>query len=98
MAYTDLALAERRCIATTRAGAPCRRCACWGDVRCWNHGGKNRIQSKAGFEHTRYPPCRCSAYSFPHRPGSGGCQWPKTTPLYEDPTPQGKRRFGKQIR
>ncbi len=28
----------------------------------------------------RYVPCDCSAFAFPHRPGSGRCRWPETTP------------------
>src|ERR1700685_4666391 len=27
-------------------------------------------------QHAASPPCRCSAYPWPHRPGGGGCQWP----------------------
>ena len=27
-------------------------------------------------QHAAYPPCRCSAYPWPHRPGGGACQWP----------------------
>lgn len=23
-----------------------------------------------------YPPCQCSAYGWPHRPGGGVCRWP----------------------
>jgi hypothetical protein len=27
-------------------------------------------------QHARYPPCRCPAYEWPHRPGGGLCCWP----------------------
>lgn len=27
-------------------------------------------------EKTAYEPCRCVAYPYPHRPGSGLCEWP----------------------
>ena len=27
-------------------------------------------------QHARYPPCRCEAYEWPHRPDGGLCNWP----------------------
>jgi hypothetical protein len=53
-----------RCIHRT-GGKRCKRIACRGGVRCSQHGGGTLAKL-----------CRCAAYSYPHRPGSGNCQWP----------------------
>ena len=98
MAYTALARAERLCICRTKTGEPCRLYACWGSVRCYSHGGRNRIRTSANPNKTNYPPCHCTAYTFPHRPGSGGCRWPEKIPAWQDPTPLGTRHNGVQKR
>jgi hypothetical protein len=74
--YTERARALRRCKATRKDGTPCQRWACWDDPqgRCAAHGG--RIAGPHLLERTHYPPCRCVAYAWPHRPGSGLCRWP----------------------
>jgi hypothetical protein len=77
MAYSDIARDRRRCQATTKDGQPCRQYAVWGDAlrRCGQHGG--RISGAHVVGKTAYEPCRCVAYPFPHRPGSGLCRWPE---------------------
>jgi hypothetical protein len=74
--YSDEARALRRCQATTKRGEPCQRYAAWGDEqrRCASHGG--RVPGKHLVGRTACPPCRCRAYDWPHRPGSGLCEWP----------------------
>ena len=76
MAYSDQAKAMRRCSALTKDGPPCQQFAVWGDEqgRCATHGG--RVQKSHKREKTHYHPCACVAYPFPHRPGSGLCEWP----------------------
>lgn len=76
MAYNELAREVRRCQVRTKDGQPCRRYAVWDDPlrRCAAHGG--RVQGCHIREKTAYHPCRCIAYPFPHRPGSGICEWP----------------------
>lgn len=100
MAYGAAAIARRRCLGTTKAGAPCRAWAVWDDERqlCVNHAGRHHQGprppkldfltapsfSEYCFEkerreyrlRTRYQPCRCTAYAWPHRPASGRCRWP----------------------
>ena len=77
MAYSEKALALRRCTAKNRFGDRCRRYAVWGDSdqRCDTHR-KQKLPSKPVV-------CWCRAYTqkdgvtpFPHRPGSGICAWP----------------------
>ncbi len=81
MAYSALAEARRRCTGTRKDGEPCRAWALWDDPlqRCMNHAGYTHYgpqarrygdQSAAG--KTRYTPCTCAAYNWPHRPGRGG--------------------------
>lgn len=76
MAYTAKARALRRCQARTKAGASCAQWAVWGDElnRCAAHGGRVAERHVAG--KTSAPVCQCSAWNFPHRPGSGPCRWP----------------------
>lgn len=62
-----------RCSAETRDGRNCKAPACAGDTRCRWHGGRRRIPKV----------CRCSAYAWPHRPGSGKCRF------HEPPDPPG---------
>jgi hypothetical protein len=56
----------------------------------WDWRGKDH--------HAHYPPCRCAAYAWPHRPGGGLCRWPNA-PVKTCPTPAstrspyGKRRY-----
>lgn len=76
MAYSEKARALRQCRGTTKDGAPCKQWAVWGDElqRCARHGGRIDEPHKPGKTHN--PACRCFAYAWPHRPGSGLCQWP----------------------
>lgn len=61
------------CSAKTRDGRNCKAPACAGDTRCRWHGGQRRIPKV----------CCCTAYSWPHRPGSGKCRF------HEPPDPPG---------
>ena len=74
--YSEKARELRRCQALTKDGERCQGWAVWGDElhRCGRHGG--RVMEAHIREHTHYTPCRCVAYPFPHRPGSGLCKWP----------------------
>lgn len=99
MAYSEAAIARRRCTARTRAGAPCRAWACWDDPgrRCVVHAGRGHTGPQgpglAPSRPTRYTPCRCIAYAWPHRPGSGLCRWPDP-PTHRRTTPAGTHRAG----
>ena len=76
--YTARAQQLRRCKANRKDGKPCKGWVCWSDPAqlCNKHGGKSleRLPGRTG--RRRPPPCRCSAFRFPHQPGSGSCQWP----------------------
>jgi len=98
MAYSAQAEVRRRCTGTRKDGEPCRAWALWDDPlqRCMNHAGhghhgpqarRSRDQSAAG--KTRYTPCTCVAYNWPHRPGGGVCRWPEE-PVYRWITPAGQ--------
>jgi hypothetical protein len=70
----------------------------WGDPaqRCVNHAGRHHTGPLApGFapqRRTRYVPCRCQAYDWPHRPASGVCRWPEP-PVERCATPEGTHRW-----
>ena len=70
MAYTDKARSMRRCVGTNKDGSPCKNYAGWGDPeqKCYHHRSEPRPKVKAR--------CRCAAYLWTHRPGSGLCRWP----------------------
>ena len=104
--YTEAAAARRRCTAITKGGKPCRCWACWDDPqqRCNVHGGRTATMDawgeleKIGVDFARPPSdgaprpvCRCEAYAWPHRPGSGGCRWPDP-PAIACATPAGAHR------
>ena len=76
MGYTEKARELRRCTAMRKDGQPCTNYAAWGDGqrRCGTHGGRRRARLQTYV--TAYDPCRCRAYAWPHRPGSGLCRWP----------------------
>lgn len=90
MAYNQAAIERRRCMATKADGTRCRAFALWDDPRqrCWGHAGRPRrrkygrsLQERLAAldqpeQRTRYVPCRCAAYAWPHRPGGGWCRWP----------------------
>jgi hypothetical protein len=98
MAYSNEARARRRCTARTRAGALCRAFACWDDPlrRCANHAGRHHTGPLApGYtprRRTRYVPCTCQAYAWPHRPAGGACCWPDP-PARQHPTPASTHRW-----
>ena len=41
-----------------------------------SHEQLARLAGWGGVQHAAYPPCRCKAYAWPHRPGGGDCPWP----------------------
>lgn len=93
--YSEEAKQRRRCTALCKDGQPCRAWACWGDAeqRCMAHAGRHHTGSTAGKPYhkhypTKYTPCTCAAYQWPHRPRSGICRWPEQ-PLYRCTTPAG---------
>lgn len=100
MAYGEAAQARRRCTATRQDGEGCRAWALWDDPRqlCVQHAGRGhrgRLDPDRpwrAWSTTRYRPCKCAAYAWPHRPGSGLCSWPDP-PLYRLMTPAGTHRW-----
>ena len=91
--YNDAARALRICTATRTNGEPCRAWALWDDPlqRCVRHarGGRGKaLRERVSWSKTRYTPCTCIAYAWPHRPGSGLCCWPDP-PRYRLTTPAG---------
>jgi len=97
MAYSEAAIRRRRCTAVRKDGQPCRAWALWDDPlqRCVCHAGRHFRGKQTGVrrpEKTRYVPCRCAAYAWPHRPGGGLCCWPDP-PLYRLTTPAGTHRL-----
>jgi hypothetical protein len=88
--YTTHARALRRCKATKKDGTPCKAYAIWGRTRCTAHTYAKRRRGKGPLMldyPTNYEPCTCSAYNWPHRPGSGICRWPDV-PFYVCTTPK----------
>jgi hypothetical protein len=83
--YGPSALERRRCLGTRQDGSPCQAWAVWDDDRqlCMAHAGRHHrgpIPKEREFRmysETRYRPCTCIAYAWPHRPGSGVCRWPE---------------------
>ena len=93
MAYNRAAIKLRRCTATKADGSPCQAWAVWGDPqqRCASHVGRQRRRPTGKArpkQKTRYMPCRCPAYAWPHRPGGGLCRWP-LPPEFVSTTPAG---------
>jgi hypothetical protein len=94
VSYSEAAIARRRCRGTRKDGQPCRGWALWSDPeqRCLVHAGRAHRgprpdPPKDWFERwkrdersrTKAVACKCGAYPFPHRPGSGQCRWPEVT-------------------
>ncbi len=76
-----------------------------GDLRlCAQHAGRGHHGPQLGWmksfderwnertPHADYPPCRCVAYAWPHRPGGGLCCWPDM-PRSKSTIPAGTRHF-----
>lgn len=72
--YSEVAKELRHCTGHNKDGSPCRAWALWNapDQKCRRHSSyayaAGRIPAKV---------CRCDAYAWPHRPGSGLCRWPE---------------------
>jgi len=39
-------------------------------------GTGEEVRGQRASKKTRYRPCTCEAYDWPHRPGGGLCRWP----------------------
>jgi len=96
MAYSEKAVALRRCQASRADGERCRAWAIWGhpDGLCSVHAGRTsgarNGRRRFPQEHAQYHLCRCAAYDWPHRPAGGLCRWPDP-PLERCSTPAGYR-------
>ena len=91
--YTPTAEALRRCKTLRADGQRCGNWAAWADQdgRCASHGGRRAIRPERREyppHRTRYLPCTCIAYAWPHRPGGGICRWPDE-PVLRCTTPAG---------
>jgi hypothetical protein len=89
--YGIKARERRRCLGVRKDGRPCQGWALWGvpGQRCLNH---TEIRPRrVGSERTHAIPCRCEAYLWPHRPGSGFCRWP-APPVAHSSIPPGSHR------
>jgi hypothetical protein len=95
--YSEKAKAARRCKATRRDGQPCRAWALWnGDGLCAGHAYKRRGKASEQYRYsgmpTNAPACICNAYAWPHRPGSGLCNWPDA-PKWRSTIPAGTHSY-----
>lgn len=104
MAYSEAAIALRRCTGTRADGEPCRAWAMWHDQgqRCVIHAGRGKRghhTSRRAKPHQpgRVVPCTCLAYAWPHRPGAGLCRWP-APPTHQLLTPAGTHRSMVRLR
>ena len=93
MTYSATAIERRRCRGTRKDGDPCKAWALWGhpDQVCLSHSERRHRGPMALHRRsfaTRYVPCTCDAYAWPHRPGGGDCEWPDP-PRYRCTTPAG---------
>jgi len=96
MTYSQKARELRRCKATKANGEPCKAWAMWSDPegRCMAHAGVKRDftgRYKKPIK-TQAVACTCATYSWPHRPGSGWCQWPDP-PLVRVLIPESTHRW-----
>ena len=82
MPYSEKAKELRRCSYLKDGDTPCRAWALWDDPRrlCVQHAGRGHRGKKKTkprrSDRTRYQPCTCGAYDWPHRRGGGVCRWP----------------------
>ena len=90
--YGTRAREMRSCLGTRKDGQPCQAWALWRvpGQRCIRHTDVR--PRRVGSERAHTIPCRCPAYLWPHRPGSGCCRWPEP-PLVRDSTPPGSHRY-----
>jgi hypothetical protein len=98
--YRPEAIARRRCLGTRKDGQPCQAWAVWDDPRqlCMAHAGRHHRGPHPQpwvfrMYPTRYPPCTCPAYNWPHRPGSGVCEWPNLDPRWQCTTTAGTHEW-----
>jgi len=93
MGYSVTARERRRCCEMRKDGQPCMAWALWGYPRqvCLSHSDRRHHGPMALHRRsfpTRYVPCTCAAYAWPHRPAGGDCEWPDP-PRYRCTTPAG---------
>ena len=77
--YSEKFRAQRRCTALRKDGQPCRAYALWGAHVCLAHSDRQHRGPREQARHPaprRPPACRCGAYAWPHRIGSGLCRYP----------------------
>jgi len=91
--YSAAAIERRRCRGTRKDGERCAAWALWGypDQVCLAHSERRHRGPMALHRRslaTRYIPCTCEAYAWPHRPAGGDCEWPDP-PRYRCTTPAG---------
>lgn len=83
----------RRCTANTRFGVQCRAYSVAGLEVCISHSAwrsRGPGSERPPLRLHRWA-CRCEAYQWPHRRGSGVCRWPDP-PRTPCATPSGTRR------
>ena len=102
MAYTEHAVALRRCRSLRDDGQPCRAFALWKSPQnlCAAHTYRKKTPNPLRWPAYQEKPtqavaCRCPAYNWPHRPGSGICRWPDQ-PVYRCTIPSGTKAWYKQ--
>jgi len=96
--YSERAKRQRKCLGITKKGQPCRAYATWDGAKqlCVCHAGRHHTGEMPfppafmtkNYDKTKYIPCKCIAYQWPHRTGGGLCQWPDF-PQYRLTTPAG---------
>ena len=98
MAYSERAIEQRICQGTGKNGEPCRAWALWDDPFqfCVRHSGRWQPTYGTSWsrrpKRTRYKPCTCIAYAWPHRPAGGYCCWPDE-PDFRLTTPASTHRW-----
>ena len=65
----------RKALAQAKAAMPSPR-EWWREVDRRAQEEADRKKALRKIRQRRRPKCTCSAYQFPHRPGSGNCRWP----------------------
>lgn len=89
MAYSQKARKIRQCKAKKKDGTQCQAFARWNESLCSSHTISRRRPYTCVYRRWRSPAiCRCVAYQWPHRPGSGLCEWPDE-PRFVHKTPAG---------
>ncbi len=98
--YSRKAKKLRQCKARCKNGKLCQAWAVWGEKFCKSHRCKpntsimiNPYLVKIQRKPKHKAVCHCKAYNWPHRPGSGICNWPDP-PNQVCTTPEGTHSKG----